>query len=316
MIVVTGGAGFIGSNLIKKLNQQSHEKILVVDDLTDGRRFTNLVDCKFYDYCDKDDFIQKIIQRKISEKITVIFHQGACSDTTEWNGRYMMQNNYDYSKFLLHFATEQTIPFIYASSAAIYGDGKNGFNEQDNNCEKPLNVYGYSKYLFDQYVRRVLPETKSQIVGLRYFNVYGPREQHKGKMASVAYHFHNQLVQTGVMKLFVGSGGYQNGEQRRDFIYVEDVVNVITWFWKNPEKSGIYNVGTGKSQTFNDVAHAVMNWHNRGKIEYIPFPENLQNAYQSFTEADISQLRLIGYENPMSNVAEGIKKYLNCMIKS
>lgn len=313
MIIVTGGAGFIGSNLVKKLNDINHQDIIVVDDLTDGTRFKNLVDCKIYDYLDKDDFLNSIINQNFEHPISIIFHQGACSDTTEWNGKIMMKNNYEYSKHLLQFAQQRNIPFIYASSAAIYGDGKNGFTENNLICEKPLNVYGYSKFLFDQYVRRILPIATSQIVGLRYFNVYGPREQHKKKMASVAFHFNQQLLQTGTMKLFVGSGGYENGEQRRDFIYVDDVVEIILWFWKNKSKSGIFNVGTGKSQTFNEVAKAVIDWHQRGKVEYIPFPENLQQAYQSFTEADISALRKIGYERPLRDVSEGVKLYLDWM---
>lgn len=312
MIIVTGGAGFIGSNLVKGLNDHEPKDILVVDDLTDGTKFKNLADLHILDYLDKDDFLTKIIQReKFSSSIKAIFHQGACADTTEWNGRFMLRNNYEYSKILLHYCLENKIPFIYASSAAIYGDGKAGFSEQLH-CEKPLNVYGYSKYLFDQYVRRILPTAKSQIIGLRYFNVYGPREQHKGSMASVAYHLNKQLLQgNDVVKLFVGSDGYADGEQRRDFIYVDDVVKVNLWFLENPKINGIYNVGTGHSQPFNDVANAVIHWHQRGKIQYIPFPQNLQGRYQSFTQADISALRDVGYKEKFKSVEEGMKVYLD-----
>ena len=311
MIIVTGGAGFIGSNIIRKLNAQGHRDIIVVDDLTDGAKFINLVDCDILDYFDKDDFRKKISSSEnFFSDIKAIFHQGACAVTTEWNGRMMMENNYSYSKDLLHYCLEKQISFIYASSAAVYGDGKAGFVENPA-CEKPLNVYGYSKFQFDQYVRRFLPTLKSQVVGLRYFNVYGPHEQHKQSMASVAYHLNQQLINTGVIRLFEGCDGYDNGEQRRDFIYVEDVAKLNIWFFENPQVSGIFNAGTGRSQTFNEVAEAVIAWHGRGKIQYIPFPENLQGRYQSFTEADITKLRRADYQAPFQSVEQGVKKYLD-----
>ncbi len=309
MIIVTGGAGFIGSNLVKQLNQLGHENIIVVDNLKDGSKFYNLDDCEIADYLDQDDFIQQIKEnRTFTEKADVIFHQGACSDTTEWDGRYMMENNYEYSKHLLHYCQEHKIPYIYASSAAIYG-GSSTFKEE-RQYEKPLNVYGYSKFLFDQYVRRHQFQLESPVVGLRYFNVYGPREQHKDKMASVAYHFDQQLKQTGKMRLFAGSDGYADGEQQRDFVYVEDVVDVNIWLWKNPQVSGIYNVGTGKSQTFNDVANAVKAFHQKGEVEYIAFPEHLKGSYQSFTEANISALRKTGYNKAFKTVEQGVTDYL------
>lgn len=310
MIVVTGGAGFIGSNIVKALNQRGCEDILVVDNLEDGRKFRNLVDCKIEDYLDQDTFLKSVLnEREEFDYIKAIFHEGACSTTTEWNGRYMLENNYEYSKALLEFCMERRIPFIYASSAAIYGGNKT-FSEQPE-YESPLNVYGYSKLLFDQYVRRKMQNTNCQIVGLRYFNVYGPREAHKDSMASVAFHLNEQLKKNGVIKLFEGCDGYANGEQRRDFIYVDDVVNVNLWFLDNPNASGIFNVGTGRSQPFNDVAHAVLDWHDKGNLEYIPFPEHLKGAYQSFTEADITQLRKAGYEHPFKTVEEGVKCYLD-----
>lgn len=312
MIIVTGGAGFIGSNIVHALNQQKLQP-LVVDDLTDGRKFKNLADAAICDYLDKDEFLKKIIAGEtFPEKIEAIFHQGACSVTTEWDGRLMMQNNYAYSKILLHYCLTKQIAFIYASSAAIYGDGKAGFTEQPS-CEKPLNMYGYSKYQFDQYVRQFLSTAHSQIVGLRYFNVYGPREQHKGNMASVAWHLHQQLLEGDEVRLFVGSDGYAPGAQQRDFIYVDDAVNVNLWFWRNPQKSGIFNVGTGKSQTFNAVAQAIIHWHQHGKIRYIDFPEKLKGRYQSFTEADISALRQAGYSEQFKTVAEGVRLYLDCL---
>ncbi|MDF2530031.1 MAG: ADP-L-glycero-D-manno-heptose-6-epimerase [Gammaproteobacteria bacterium] len=310
MIIVTGGAGFIGSNIVKALNKEGRRDILVVDDLTDGTKFVNLVDCDFLDYQDKDDFIASLLSGDYdNESIEAIFHQGACSDTTEWNGRYMMENNFEYSKYLLHYCQDHNIQFIYASSAAVYGKGT-VFKEK-REFEQPLNVYGFSKFQFDQYVRATFPNPKSQIVGFRYFNVYGPREQHKGKMASVAFHHNNQIQAGGTVKLFDAYDGYAAGEQKRDFVYVEDVANVNLWFMKHPEKSGIFNLGSGRSQAFNDIAKSVIAWHGKGSIEYIPFPDNLKGRYQSFTQADISALRQAGYEAPFKTVEQGVKAYLD-----
>jgi ADP-L-glycero-D-manno-heptose 6-epimerase len=313
MIVVTGGAGFIGSNIIAQLNAQGEEDIIVVDDLTNGRQFYNLVDLKIADYLDKQDFLDKIVSGEFPhQRIRAIFHEGACSSTTEWDGEFMMRNNYEYSKQVLHFCQRYHIPFIYASSAAIYG-GNSEFTE-DPKHEAPLNVYGYSKFLFDNYVRRLWKEDRltNQVVGLRYFNVYGPRESHKGSMSSVAYHFNNQIKANGELKLFAGTDGYADGEQRRDFVFVDDIAAVNLWFWQNPDVSGIFNVGTGRSQPFNDVARAVVKWHgDKGKISYIPFPDHLKGAYQSYTQADISALRKAGYKGEFHTVEEGVKKYLD-----
>lgn len=314
MIIVTGGAGFIGSNLVKALNKIGRSDIIVVDDLTDGHKFSNLIDCTIADYFDKDIFLQMINQgHYLTKSISAIFHQGACSTTTEWNGRYMMENNYQYSKELLHFSLQKKIPFLYASSAAVYG-ANTRFSEIKEN-EQPLNIYGYSKLLFDNYVRRVLPQADSQIVGLRYFNVYGPGEQHKGSMASVAYHFNNQLIETGEVKLFAGTDNFANGEQRRDFIFVDDITAVNLWFFQQQNKSGIFNLGTGRSQSFNDVANAVIAWHGKGKIQYISFPEHLQGKYQSFTEADLSLLRNVGYAADFKTVEQGVKLYLDYFMR-
>ncbi|MBS0290252.1 MAG: ADP-glyceromanno-heptose 6-epimerase [Proteobacteria bacterium] len=309
MIIVTGGAGFIGSNIVKGLNKRGIKDILVVDDLSDGTKFSNLAPLEIADYLDKTEFLARIQKRHdFGNDIQAIFHEGACSVTTEWDGRFMMENNYEYSKALLHYCLERGVNFLYASSAAVYGDGKIFKEERSYEC--PLNVYGYSKFLFDQYVRRIF-QAKSQIVGFRYFNVYGPNEQHKGSMASVAYHLNQQLPKTGVVKLFEGCDGFGNGEQRRDFVYVEDVVAVNLWFLDNPHQSGIYNVGTGASQSFNDVAKSVVAWHQKGNIEYIPFPDHLKGRYQSFTQADISALRRVGYDKPFKTVEEGVKAYLD-----
>ncbi|MBI4005383.1 MAG: ADP-glyceromanno-heptose 6-epimerase [Gammaproteobacteria bacterium] len=310
MIIVTGGAGFIGNNLIRGLNEKGHDDILVVDDLTDGTKFRNLVGCQFKDYWDTNDLSAFIMANELfPEKVDAIFHQGACTNTMEWDGRYMMQNNYVYSKNLLHYCMSHAIPFIYASSASVYGTGR--IFKEINMNESPINVYGYSKYLFDEYVRRVISDAKTRIIGLRYFNVYGPREQHKQTMASVAFHFNQQLLTTGCVKLFKGSGDYADGEQRRDFIFVNDVVAVNLWCLNHTEITGIYNVGTGKSRSFNDLARAIIAWHGRGEISYIDMPAHLKNSYQSFTEADTSALRKSGYQHEFLSLEDGIKHYLN-----
>jgi len=315
MIIVTGGAGFIGSNIVKTLNQQGHTNIIVVDDLSDGHKFRNLVDCDIADYWDKDDFIQRIQSNSnLPLNIDAMFHEGACSATTEWDGKFMMQNNYEYSKTLLHYCLDHSIAFIYASSAATYGETKT-FSES-REFEGPLNVYGYSKWQFDQYVRDLnLAEDSSQVIGLRYFNVYGPREQHKGSMASVAFHLHNQLLKGENPKLFAGCDGYEDGGQLRDFIYIDDIVAVNLWLFKHPEVRGIFNVGTGKAQSFKDVADSVITFHQKGEIEYIPFPDHLKGSYQSYTQADMRKLRAAGYNAPFKTVQEGVALYLSQLTK-
>jgi ADP-L-glycero-D-manno-heptose 6-epimerase len=309
MIIVTGGAGFIGSNIVKGLNERGRDDIIVVDDLKDGTKFLNLVDCEILDYLDKDEFIRRVEADSLGGQVDAIFHEGACSATTEWDGHYMMNNNYEYSKTLLHYCLDHKAAYLYASSASVYGGGSVFSESRDH--ESPLNVYGYSKFLFDQYVRRLLPGATCQIAGFRYFNVYGPREQHKGSMASVAYHLHRQLEAGENPRLFEGCDGYGNGEQRRDFIYIDDVVDVNLWFLDNPDKSGIVNLGTGRCQSFNDVANAVIAWHGRGELEYIPFPDHLRGRYQSFTEADMSTLRALGYDRPFKSVEQGVPLYMD-----
>ena len=316
MIIVTGGAGLIGSNIVKGLNARGYTRILIVDDLTDGRKYKNILNCEFLDYMDKKDFLTRITDNKdLFSHVTAVFHEGACSDTTEWNGEYMMRNNYDYSKTLLHYCLNRKIQFLYASSAAVYG-GSQVFQENPA-YEVALTVYGYSKLLFDKYVRRMCFDSKdyetTQVAGFRYFNVYGPGEMHKGPMASVALHFNNQLKTGDTVKLFSGDETYEDGEQRRDFIYVKDLVDVNLWFLEHPDVTGIFNVGTGHSESFNAVATAVMAWYQRGKIEYIPFPDHLKGHYQRFTEADISLLRSVGYSGEFKTVAEGVKAYLDCL---
>ncbi|MDN0088439.1 ADP-glyceromanno-heptose 6-epimerase [Yersinia nurmii] len=303
MIIVTGGAGFIGSNIVKALNDIGYKDILVVDNLKDGTKFVNLVDLDIADYMDKEDFVASIVAGDDMGDIDAIFHEGACSSTTEWDGKYMMDNNYQYSKDILHFCLDRGIPFLYASSAATYGGRTDNFIE-DRQYEQPLNVYGYSKFLFDQYVREILPQADSQICGFRYFNVYGPREGHKGSMASVAFHLNNQINAGETPKLFAGSENF-----KRDFIYVGDVAAVNLWFWKS-KVSGIFNCGTGRAESFQAVADAVVEYHQSRSVEYIPFPEKLKGRYQAFTQADLTNLRAAGYDKPFKTVAEGVKEYL------
>lgn len=309
MIIVTGGAGFIGSNIVRELNLRGRTDILIVDDLKDGQNYKNLKGLKFIDYQHKDEFLQSIENDDFDgTDIDAVFHEGACSDTMEYDVNYMMKVNYEYSKSILHFCLQHRIPFLYASSASTYGSGKNGFREGDE-CEDALNPYAFSKLAFDRYVRQVLPEARSQIVGLKYFNVYGPQEHHKGKMASIFYQLYNQVQETGKARLFKGTDGYGNGEQRRDFVYVKDVVKVNLWFWEHQGPSGIYNCGTGKAHTYNEVAQAVIDALGKGTIEYREFPEVLKGKYQNFTEADKSKLIEAGYDGGFYEMKDAVKEY-------
>ena len=308
MIIITGGCGFIGSNLVKALNASGREDLIVVDDMSDGSKFNNIANYTIEDYLDINDFRKLLKKKNKFKNLELIFHQGACSDTREQDGRYMMDNNYEYSKQILQYSLNANTPLIYASSAAVYGRTE-AFVEQTE-YEHPINVYAYSKLLFDQYVRRLYANPGSQVVGLRYFNVYGPGEAHKGAMASVAYQFNRQILKKSHVKLFEGSGGYAAGEQERDFIHVDDIVAVNIWFMKNPSQSGIFNVGTGVSRSFNDVARSIMSWHGKGKIEYRDFPKGLKQSYQSFTRANIERLREAGCDHEFKTLEEGMKDYL------
>ncbi len=318
-IVVTGAAGFIGSSLIRALNARGETRILAVDSLTRTDSFRNLVDCDIADYFDKDEFLPRLADGEFDDDVAAVLHQGACSDTMETDGRLMLANNYRYSVSLLQHCQDNDVPFLYASSAAVYGAGTE-FRE-DRSCESPLNVYAYSKWLFDQYVRRLLADRTSQVAGFRYFNVYGPREAYKGRMASVVWHFFRQYRADGKVRLFEGSGGYAAGEQRRDFVSIDDVVQVNLEFLDHSERSGIFNVGSGKAATFNAVAAATINacraaegaapmsfeaLHRAGAIEYIAFPAALAGNYQSHTEADLGRLRAAGYTVPTRDIEHGV----------
>jgi ADP-L-glycero-D-manno-heptose 6-epimerase len=308
MIIVTGAAGFIGSNLLNGLNQAGHCDIVAVDDLTDGHKYVNLAKSEFSDYVHYEDFLDQLEADVYpAKKIEAIFHQGACSTTTEWDGKYVMKTNFDYSKRLFHFAIKHQIPFIYASSAAVYG-GKHDFIESDQQ-QMPLNVYGYSKWLFDQYVLRHLPKIKSTVAGLRYFNVYGPGEQHKQTMASVAFHMMNQLRDTGKVRLFSEYDGYKAGEQSRDFVYVDDVVKLNLWCWQKKIPNGIYNCGTGHARQFNELARILIDTHGSGEVEYIPFPNHLKAAYQSYTCANPTKLQSVGYNETWISLEDGVAAY-------
>ncbi|TYB31303.1 MAG: ADP-glyceromanno-heptose 6-epimerase [Candidatus Mcinerneyibacterium aminivorans] len=309
MIIVTGGAGFIGSNIIKGLNERGYEDILIVDDLKDGNKSRNMNALKFSDFIDKNDFINSLEYFRNSD-IDAFFHQGACTDTMENDGRYMLKNNYEYSKDLLHFAMEGKIPFIYASSASVYGQGEKGFEEKREN-ENPLNVYAFSKFLFDQYVRKYLKEAKSQIVGLRYFNVYGQQENHKKRMSSPVLKFYNQLKENKKAKVFEGSEDFL-----RDFVYVDDVVDVNLFFYKNSEKNGIFNCGTGQPKSFIKVAKKLIDLLSYGEIENIPFPEKLKGKYQDFTKAELTKLRNAGYKKEFKTLEKGIELYFNYLEKN
>ena len=328
-IIVTGAAGFIGSNIVKALNRRGETDIIAVDNLTNGHKFRNLADCDIAHYLDKHEFIRQVREHLIAHDIRAVFHQGACSNTMEHNGQYMMENNYQYSLDLLDWCQDERIPFLYASSAAVYGKGT-AFREE-RALEKPLNVYGYSKFLFDQVVRRRIAQgLTAQVVGFRYFNVYGMREQHKGRMASVAYHHFNQYRSQGYVNLFGAYENYGDGEHSRDFVSVEDVAKVNLYFFDNFEKSGIFNLGTGRSQPFNDLAAATVNACRaaEGKpklslaelveqqlIRYTPFPEELAGKYQSFTQADTEKLRAAGYADDFYTVEQGVERYVAWLLE-
>ena len=321
MYIVTGGAGFIGANLVQALNQRGITDILVVDHLTRADKFLNLTDLEITDYMEAEAFL-RLIENGHLKGVDAIFHEGACSDTMATDGRYVMENNFAFSKALLHWCQRHNVPFLYASSASVYG--MTGAFVEERAAESPLNIYGFSKFQFDQYLRRMWTDLRAPVHGFRYFNVYGPREFHKNRMASVALHFFKQYRLDNHVRLFAGTGGYADGEQRRDFIHVDDVVAVNMHFLDHPH-SGIYNVGTGQAQSFNEVAVAVINSLERRAdrpaqnlsalqkaqtIRYVSMPEALNGKYQSFTQAEVSKLRSAGYAKPFLTVEQGVDRYV------
>lgn len=329
-VVVTGAAGFIGSNIVRGLNARGVDDIIAVDELTQGDKFRNLADLRIADYVDAGTFYARFAQGAYG-KSEAVFHEGACSDTMETNGQYMMANNYTLSCELFAACQAQGTRLLYASSAATYG-GSDTFRETPE-FEKPLNVYGYSKLLFDQRMRRELgarfERARHQVAGFRYFNVYGPREQHKGRMASVAFHQFHQFRAEGKVKLFADYGGYGPGQQMRDFVFIDDVVAVNLWFFDHPEQSGIFNLGTGRAQPFNDVATAVVNalratqGHGKldtadaaaqGLIDYVPFPDALRGKYQCYTQADLTALRAAGCMHAFADVQTGVTRYVQSLL--
>jgi ADP-L-glycero-D-manno-heptose 6-epimerase len=326
-IVVTGAAGFIGANLVKALNDHGESDILAVDRLDASDKFLNLADCEIADYLDADEFADRLEAGDFDGELDAVLHQGACSDTMERDGAFMMRNNYRYSVRLLEHCQDDDVPFLYASSASVYGGG--GAFTESREHESPLNVYAYSKFLFDQRVRRVLADRTAPVAGFRYFNVYGPREAHKGRMASVVWHFHRQFLADGRVRLFEGSGGYGPGEQRRDFVSVEDVVAVNLDFLEHPDRSGVFNVGSGRASTYNAIATATINairarrgeaaattaeLVESGAIAYIPFPAALAGKYQSYTCADLTRLRAAGYSAPTLTLDEGVRRYVDWLM--
>ena len=325
--VVTGAAGFVGANLVRALNARGERDILAVDRLDATDKFRNLVGAQFADYLDADEFASRLADGDFDGDLSAVLHQGACSDTMERDGAFMMRNNYRYSARLLEHCQDDDVPFLYASSAAVYGNGTSFAESREN--EDPLNVYAYSKYAFDQLVRRTLADRTAPIAGFRYFNVYGPYEAHKGRMASVMWHFFHQYRDGGRVQLFAGTDGIADGEQRRDFVSVDDVVAVNLDFLDHPERSGIFNVGSGRAETYNAVATAVVNavravegkpeaslpsLLGEGAIAYVPFPPALAGKYQNYTQADLTRLRASGYAAPTVPLAEGVRRYVEWLM--
>ena len=324
MYIVTGGAGFVGSNIVAGLNDRGVSNVIVVDDLEDRAKVSNIIDLEFSDYLDKSQFLKDVIKNGLPHQTRMVFHQGACSDTTVTDGHFMMENNFSYSKHLYEACRSCDVPFVYASSASVYGESK--VFEEVSEYEKPLNVYALSKLIFDRYVRVREASCTNQVVGLRYFNVYGAREQHKAHMASVAYQLFYQYQATGQVRLFGASGGYGDGEQRRDFVSIEDVVSANLFCMDHPNFKGIFNLGTGVSRSFNDIGLAVVNscqtasgskplsleeCQTQEIISYFDMPASLTGKYQDFTQADVGRLREAGYDRNFTALEAGVRRYVD-----
>jgi len=307
MIIVTGGAGFIGSNLINRLNQMGFQDILIVDQFVDPKQFRNLIGLKYIDIMDPQDFM---MQNHLYAKTEVIFHLGANTNTTEYDSSIMMNQNYTFSKDLINWAIKVNIRVIYASSAAVYGDGSRGFMEKIE-CEEPLNVYGFSKYQLDQWIRSRFKEMNSQIVGLRFFNVFGPQENHKGSMASVMCQFHKQIEETDSLQVFEGSENFY-----RDFIYVKDAVDIMLFFFDRNHFSGIFNAGTGHATSFIEFAHEFQANYEETLLEMVPFPEQLNGNYQRFTQANLTELQNIGYDCNFTPLKDAVAEYVDILKKN
>jgi len=307
-IIVTGGAGFIGSAIVWRLNELGHDDILIVDRMDETDRWKNLAPLKFGDYLDADDFLEELGHFK---KSGTILHLGACSSTTETDADYMIRNNYDYTKFLAEWAVDHDIRFIYASSAATYGDGSAGMNDgtDDLNKLRPLNVYGYSKHLFDQYAAR--NGMFDKIVGLKYFNVFGPNENHKGDMRSLVNKAFDQINVTGKLQLFKSANpDYADGEFGRDFVYVKDAVDMTLHFLEN-QTGGLFNVGSGRMNTWNALATAIFSALDLPqKVEFIDMPEHLRDRYQYHTQADLTRIRDAGYGGEPTPLSEAVAEYV------
>ena len=318
MIIVTGGAGFIGSALIAALNKRQITDILVVDELSTDQKWKNLCNLSFADYVEKDDFLEMVIANKLNSSLEAVFHLGACSDTTETNASYLIKNNYEYSKLLAQWATADNVRFIYASSAATYGEAEAGFKDDLEKIEtlRPLNIYGYSKQLFDLWARRT--GLLKSIAGLKYSNVFGPNEYHKADMRSFVVKAFEQISTTGIVRLFKSyNPEYADGEQLRDFIYVKDAVDMTLFFYDNPPISGLFNIGTGKARSWNDLVKAVFTaMDKKPNIEYIEMPESLRSQYQYYTEADITNLRKAGFDKETTTLEDVVKDYVQNYLQS
>jgi len=312
MIIVTGGAGFIGSAIIAALNKRGIDNIVVVDELGSDLRWKNLVNLSFADYINKDDFLELVLEDDFHQDIKTVLHLGACSSTTETDATFLMQNNFQYTKLLATWAFEHDIRFIYASSAATYGDGSKGFIDDEEKLDelRPLNMYGYSKHLFDLWARR--HGLLKEIAGLKYFNVFGPNEYHKADMRSFVLKAYEQIQADGKVRLFKSHNpDYADGQYKRDFLYVKDAVDMTLFFMDNPNVNGIFNIGAGSARTWNDMVTAVFAaLDKKPNIEFIEMPENLLKQYQYFTQADMTKLTKAGCDIQLTSLESAVTDYV------